>query len=122
MNARECPAYARHREVLARDAETRIRIAQFSRLHLQKTEIVLAGFACNLRAVIDRHRRAAISQTNAAGKEQLIDSRAAEEKDARVLEKEVAFLGKEDREATEVYHLIINFGLTEVRIRRELGG
>ena len=52
--------------------------------------------------------------------EELIGFRPAEEKDARILQKEITFLREEDRDTREIDDLCIYFCLTEVGICREL--
>src|SRR5258707_651006 len=61
-------------ELLARNAETRRDLAQFARLHLQESDVVRTNLASDLRAVINRHGRAIISETDATGEESLIFS------------------------------------------------
>ena len=110
------------RELLTRNAQTRRGLTQLARLHLQESDVVGTNFAGNFHAVIDRHGRAIVSQTDPPGEESLILSFPAKKKDARILQKEIALLWEEDRETREVDDLIVYFCLAKVRIDRELGG
>ena len=83
-------------ELLARNAETCRGFAQLARLHLQKAYAVRANLSGDLCAKVDRHRLSSIREANAPREEGLIRSLSAKEKDSRVLQKEVALLGKEN--------------------------
>src|SRR5216684_8458730 len=114
--------HSQNRELLARNAETRRELAQLACLYLQKSDVVTANLTCKLHAVIDRHRRAIVSQADSTGEESLIFSLPAKKKHARILQKEISLLWEEDRETRKVDDLIIYLGLTKVGIDRELCG
>src|SRR5262249_35610827 len=79
---------------------------------------------------LDRHDAGAV-ETDAAAVEQDwrgaptvagCTARAAEGKDALILQEELALLGKEQAEAGEVDLLLVGFDLREVGVVREIGG
>src|SRR5207253_4764016 len=63
---------AQNRELLTRNTETGRSLSQLARLHLQESDVVGTNFAGNFHAVIDRHGRAIVSQTDPPGEESLI--------------------------------------------------
>ena len=109
-----------HGELIAGNSEARCSLTEFAGLHLQEADVVSTDSSGDFCTVVNWHRRAVVSQSDSAREESLVLSFTAKEKDAGVLQKEIAFFGEEDGEAAEIDYLIIDLGLTEVGICGEL--